>query len=219
MACHGESLDRNNKKMFGKWHKLYTMLQYHYNTKEETMLKDKRRKKIVDLKTQSLVAIEVMLHALIAPLLLIIFLSIAPFSTFLSKYTAEQHFNSMTDLFNMNASKWPLLVLILLFIGFLSIIFSHHIAGPSLRFRKEFKRIAKKDLTGKVTLRKFDYLKDLSQDYNSMLSSLSSELKTIQGEAEAIIKTAEASAEASNLDKIKENSLKIKSITESYKLG
>ena len=97
------------------------------------MLKDQRKRKFVDLKTQALIALEVMLHALILPILIIIFLSIDPFSTMFSSHTAEEHFIAAKDLLTMNLGKWPLLILLILFVGFLSVVFSHHIAGPGLR--------------------------------------------------------------------------------------
>lgn len=187
------------------------------------MLFDKRKKKIINWKVQSLIALEMMGHALIFPLLFLIFLTVDPFSTMGSSQTAEFHFRATKDFFILNANKWPFFVIIILFIGVTSIIFSHHIAGPSFRFLKTFKSLRSKDLTQRIKLRKWDYLQDLSMEFNSVLENLNNELKEIKACGESIAETAKGMQGLKpELEKplrsITDNSKKLVEIVSTYKL-
>lgn len=183
----------------------------------------KRKKKLIDFKTQSIIALEIMLHALILPIFIIVFLVVDPFSTLFSNRGAETHLRVAIELLKINAPKWPLLLLALLFIGVLSVIFSHHIAGPAFRFCKTFRAILEKDLTQRIKLRKWDYMKDVSQDFNMTLDNLNEELKTINVSVQGISKLAESAIKSKpdakkDFDQILTHSRKIEEIVTRYKL-
>ena len=188
------------------------------------MKPNKRKKKFIDFKTQSLIALEVMLHSLILPLLIYIFLAVDPFSTIFSSNSAETHYDAVRDLVNMNIAKVPIFVIILLFIGFLSIIFSHHIAGPAFRFVKALRAILEKDLTHTIVLRKWDYLQNVGTEFNIAISNLSSDLRTIQESSKKISDlTEDLNKSRGDLKKeikdIVDNSKRIEEIVSTYKLG
>ncbi len=187
-------------------------------------MKNRRKRKITDMKTQTFIALEIMLHALLLPILLVIFIAIPPFSTLFSELSSDTHYLEAMKIMEINAGKWPIVILILLFIGFLSIIFSHHIAGPSLRFKKTFAAMLGKDFTQKIVLRRFDYLKEMCRDFNKTVETLSSELKSIKSandEISTLIDDAikSSSADKQKLEEIQSKTKQISDIVDSYKLG
>jgi len=188
------------------------------------MKDNRRRKKIIDIRTQTLIAVEIMLHALLLPVLIIILVALDPFSTLFSDLSAQTHFVTAMDLLEINSGKWPLLILLLIFIGFMSVIFSHHIAGPSLKFKKVFSEISKKDFSQKVVLRKFDYLKEMGEEFNTMMDILKKDMISIKESNDEISKMAEECSTMdqslkNKTDKIADQSKNIDKTLGSYKLS
>lgn len=57
-------------------------------------------------------------------------------------------------------------------VSILAIRFTHRVAGPVYRFKKVIDSAIKGDYSVRITLRKHDYLKDLSDKLNELLASL-----------------------------------------------
>jgi hypothetical protein len=89
------------------------------------MAHDKRTKKFIDRWTQILIGGQIVLHAVLLVGLLGLFLFADPFVTMFSRYTAEDHMAIAKELIALNLSKWPLFILLALFTGAVSVIFSH----------------------------------------------------------------------------------------------
>lgn len=75
-------------------------------------------------------------------------------------------------------------------IFFLYVLF-HRLAGPVLRFQRLAKSVAEGDLTQRVHLRNFDGLKELQDDLNHMLESLTDALKKDRANVETAIRDLE----------------------------
>ncbi len=68
----------------------------------------------------------------------------------------------------------PTFVCVVIMIVIHIIIATHRICGPMVNFEHTFERMAKGDLTRKVSLRKADYLKPEAEKINAMVDSISS---------------------------------------------
>jgi methyl-accepting chemotaxis protein len=185
---------------------------------------NKRKTAIIDRKTQFLIALEVMLHALILPMMIFLFLAIDPFSTIFSNRSPEAHFEAVSQLVSMNIGKLPIFFLLILFVGLLSIVFSNHIAGPAFRFVKTMKAVLDKDLTDRIILRKWDYLKNVSSEMNLALDNLNKDLRDIKEAGHKISKAAQAiAAQKSGFPReageIEQDAKKISEIIDGYKLS
>ena len=60
------------------------------------------------------------------------------------------------------------------------IMLSHRIAGPLYRFEKTLESISSGDLTGRISLRKADQLKDLKVSLNDLVASLDNRMTKTQ---------------------------------------
>ncbi|MFQ5801537.1 MAG: hypothetical protein ACE5JQ_01410 [Candidatus Methylomirabilales bacterium] len=81
---------------------------------------------------------------------------------------------------SLHARVWPALLIAFLLFAIHSIFVSHRIAGPLMRFRNTFKAIAAGDLSGRVTLRKHDYLGNEADNLNEMIAGLGTKIKGIK---------------------------------------
>ena len=96
----------------------------------------------------------------------------------------------MDDLYSQNYSAKFFLVLLdrssvaLICIFFLALIHNilanHKLCGPLVNFSNTFKKIAQGDLTRKVFLRRYDFLKNEASQVNDMIDSLSHYITTIK---------------------------------------
>jgi methyl-accepting chemotaxis protein len=102
----------------------------------------------------------------------------------------------------LHSYLWPALLMVLVILGFHSVLVSNRIAGPLYRFRATFQRIIEGDLSGSVRIRKGDLLINEQTKIDEMLSVLKSRIGRIQAEQEALgmflakIRGQELSAEA-----------------------
>lgn len=65
-----------------------------------------------------------------------------------------------------------LVLLLLVLLIYRSLVRSHQIAGPFVRFRDDFRRVSGGDLSGDFSLRKRDRLQDLAEEYRKMKDGL-----------------------------------------------
>ncbi len=81
---------------------------------------------------------------------------------------------------------WPSLIVVLLLFGFHSVLVSHRLAGPLLRFRHTFEQVAGGDLTQRVMLRRHDYLKPEARALDQMVTVLRDRMLALAEEAGAL---------------------------------
>lgn len=81
---------------------------------------------------------------------------------------------------SLHARVWPALLITFFLFGIHSVFVSHRIAGPLMRFRNTFKAIAAGDLSGRVILRKHDYLSNEADVLNEMIAGLQAKIKGIE---------------------------------------
>jgi hypothetical protein len=102
----------------------------------------------------------------------------------------EQYAGVLTD----NAPALLILVLLLPFLAYDAIRFSHRLVGPLARFRIVTEAIAKGDPIGLIKLRDGDFLAELRDDFNKMLEALQKQgvpvLKPNDGQDEGKHQTA-----------------------------
>jgi methyl-accepting chemotaxis protein len=117
----------------------------------------------------------------------------------------------------LHSYLWPALLLVLVILGFHSVLVSNKIAGPLYRFRATFQRIIEGDISGSVRIRKGDLLVNEQTKIDEMISTLQSKISQIQTEEAALgellgqIRGQELSAEAKAvLTQLKEHHERLK---------
>jgi methyl-accepting chemotaxis protein len=102
----------------------------------------------------------------------------------------------------LHSYLWPALLLILVILGFHSVLMSNKIAGPLYRFRATLQRIIEGDISEPFRIRKADLLISEQTKIDEMISMLQSRIGRIQEEQAAMgallgqIRDMELSAEA-----------------------
>ena len=86
----------------------------------------------------------------------------------------------------LHSYLWPALLLVLVILGFHSVLVSNKIAGPLYRFRATFQRIIEGDISGSVKIRKGDLLINEQTRIDEMISTLKSKIGQIQAEEAAM---------------------------------
>jgi methyl-accepting chemotaxis protein len=86
----------------------------------------------------------------------------------------------------LHSYLWPALLLVLVILGFHSVLVSNKIAGPLYRFRATFQRIIEGDISGSVRIRKGDLLINEQTRIDEMISTLKSKIGQIQAEEAAM---------------------------------
>lgn len=141
---------------------------------------ERRSHKLINRWAQLRIAAEVVLHAVLLVALIALLLFSPPFVTMFSDYSAEDHVAVARELVLLNASKWPLFVGLALFVGLVSVIFSHHIVGPAYQILRASSTLGERDLSVKVEFRKWDYLNELEDVFNQMTGRFRSDLSSIK---------------------------------------
>lgn len=87
------------------------------------------------------------------------------------QFTGERvHSASWSD--SVEYQLFLLVLLLLVLLIYRSLVRSHQIAGPFVRFRNDFRRVSGGDLSGGFSLRKRDRLQDLAEEYRKMKDGL-----------------------------------------------
>jgi methyl-accepting chemotaxis protein len=136
----------------------------------------RRRRVFIDSRAQLMIAFEVVLHSLLLPVMISFILFVPPFAGWFSRNTVEEHQGIAYLLWEMNLEKWPLFLGLAVFIGMVSILFSHHLVGPAYRFRVTLQSLTNRDLTAQVRLRKHDYLKEMEAPFNQLIGTMRADI-------------------------------------------
>ncbi len=95
-------------------------------------------------------------------------------------------------LFIVFLERLPIVAGVLLLIAFIhQIVISHKFCGPLVNFVNSFEKISKGDLTRKIYLRRYDFLKDEAQHLNEMIDGLSNKIVELTKENKLLISTLE----------------------------
>ena len=86
----------------------------------------------------------------------------------------------------LHSYLWPALLLVLVILGFHSVLVSNKIAGPLYRFRAAFQRIIEGDISGAFKIRRGDLLINEQTKIDEMISILKSKISQIQAEEAAM---------------------------------
>ena len=108
----------------------------------------------------------------------------------------------------LHARVWPALLLAFLLLAIHSIIVSHRIAGPLLRFRNTFRAIGTGDLSMRETIRKHDYLGHEADILNEMIAGLRTKIKDIEKpyeEACRVVMALERAMESGSIEDMNQN--------------
>ena len=68
-------------------------------------------------------------------------------------------------------------------------IINHKFCGPLVNFSHTFKKVAQGDLTRKIYLRRYDFLKNEAAQVNNMIDFLSDHIKTLKKDHEQLLST------------------------------
>ena len=86
----------------------------------------------------------------------------------------------------LHSYLWPALLLVVVILGFHSVLVSNKIAGPLYRFRATFQRIIEGDVSGSVKIRRGDLLLNEQTKIDEMISILQAKIGQIRVEEAAI---------------------------------
>jgi methyl-accepting chemotaxis protein len=126
----------------------------------------------------------------------------------------------------LHSHLWPALFLILVILGFHSVLVTNKIAGPLYRFRATLQRIIEGDISEPFRIRKGDLLVNEQTKMDEMLSTINSKMDRIQvegaamGELLARMRAQELSVEAKALlNQIEEHYERLKKEADFFKVG
>lgn len=189
--------------------------------------KYRRKRVFIDSRAQLMMAVEVVLHSLLLLVMLSFILFVPPFAAWFSSFNVAEHQEIAYSLWTMNIGKWPLLIGVAVFIGLVSILFSHHLLGPAYRFRVTLQRLIERDLTARVQLRKNDYLKEMEGSFNDLIDTLRSDItltlakmNRIKSALEQLEPAAQGLAEKdlALLQQIHQDSAQVREVLSRYKI-
>ncbi len=121
--------------------------------------KERRGRMFIEKEDQVFLMIRTFIHIAIFNLLLAIVIY-APSGENPLRLSEAQRFTNSFIFYHMNKIWW--LPLILTVVGFITIIGSHSIVGPVVRFKDVLASALQRDLTGSLHLRKGDHFTDLA---------------------------------------------------------
>jgi len=81
----------------------------------------------------------------------------------------------------LHSYLWPAVLIILVILGFHSVLVSNKIAGPLLRFRRLFQRVIDGDISGTLRIRRGDLLINEQTKIDEMVFMLQSRIGADSG--------------------------------------
>ena len=129
--------------------------------------------------------------------LVVVFSILAPFylDIFQPSELCRQYLSA--KIFIVLLERLAITVVVLLLVAFIhQIIMSHKFCGPLVNFVNSFQRLKKGDLTRKIYLRRYDFLKDEAQHLNDMIDGLSEMIADIKKENKLLVSSLEKAMDA-----------------------
>jgi methyl-accepting chemotaxis protein len=140
----------------------------------------------------------------------IVFTILSPFyhDIFLTDDLYSRHYSAKFFLVLLDRLSFAFIAILIL--ALIHNIFANHkLCGPLVNFSKTFKKIAQGDLTRKVFLRRYDFLKTEAHQVNDMIDSLSDYITTIKKENDRLLSALEEVANGKTEKDTYENAFKI----------
>ncbi len=185
------------------------------------MSSERRTHKFINSWAQISIALEVVLHAILLVALIALILFAPPFVEMFSQYSAADHQAIAKELVQLNAGKWPLFVFLAIFIGVVSILFSHHIVGPAHQLNRVIGYLRDRKLDARLRFRKWDYLIDVQDGMNEVISAWSSDIQSIQESQKEALNLAKeikgGSAGDGKAEQLEKKLQDIQKVLDSYK--
>ena len=122
-----------------------------------------RTKSFIDRKQQLKFCVELVLYALVLPLLLLTFLSVEPLASWLVKGDAAGSRAAVVELIQICLQNWWVIVLAVLITAITSVLFSNRIFGPLHRLGNALEAAMAGESTELYAVRKGDYLRVFSE--------------------------------------------------------
>ncbi len=120
----------------------------------------------------------------------------------------SQHYSAKFFLVLLDRLSFALIAILLLALIH-NVLVNHKLCGPLVNFSKTFKKISQGDLTRKIFLRRYDFLKNEAHQVNDMIDSLSDYITTIKKNNDLLLSALEEVANG-EIEKSKyENAFKI----------
>ncbi|MBI5374875.1 MAG: methyl-accepting chemotaxis protein [Candidatus Schekmanbacteria bacterium] len=142
--------------------------------------KDKRKKIIVDMSSQSKYAIMVFAYLMIYSLIVNVLVYLPTVSVLENEnLPLESRIAASKEFFFLESRYLPIAVLVMVVMSLHSFRITHRFFGPIYRFKETIKEIAGGNLDIRVRLRKNDYLKDVESVFNGMLDTLSARFRDV----------------------------------------
>lgn len=128
-----------------------------------------RRKHVfIDPSQQVKFCIDLLLHALLFPLLVIVLMYVEPFCGWLVLTDTTKTRSTVLEFIRLCQANWWIPMAVLTLLGFISVLFSHKIIGPIYRCRMNLERVMNGESDVHFGLREGDYFKsfaDFLSDY------------------------------------------------------
>ncbi len=125
-----------------------------------------------------------------------LFFSIILFVIWVDYYVLNNFSQVLNISFDRNTlsiiSGYSLIILVLnvIFFYIVTVYFSHRIAGPAINISQSLAAIQSGHLDTRITLRKADYLKEISQDINAVTEQFQHTIKQLEQHLQALKKAS-----------------------------
>lgn len=156
----------------------------------------KLRSYFINKKIQLRIAITNLIYMVLI-VLVVVFSILAPFylDIFQPSELCRQYLSA--KIFIVLLERLTITVAVLLLVAFIhQIIMSHKFCGPLVNFVNSFRRLKKGDLTRKIYLRRYDFLKDEARQLNDMIDGLSEMIADLKKENKLLVSDLERAADA-----------------------
>ena len=164
----------------------------------------KRRKILIDPHFQWRYTRAVLIPVVLAILLVVLAQYFYIWSEFKYSLTSQYHQDLKMTTFELSAYVTIItLCLVIPFIIFLGIRFSHRISGPIFSIKRNLDKIGKGELTIRIKLRKKDELKDLAECINIMTQDLGKMVLEIKRSCYQVKGIVSDTAKGIDKDKVK----------------
>ena len=104
----------------------------------------------------------------------------------------------------------------MMIIGIVSILFSHHIVGPTYRLRRVLTHLKNRDLNLRVKFRKWDYFSDLEEEMNHVISAWKEDMTTVAKEQKEALSVCHNAKGSPSIEEIEERLKSIEKVVQSY---
>jgi methyl-accepting chemotaxis protein len=163
--------------------------------KKDEMRRTANQRRLKNYLIANKVHFKMMLANLVYTLLIfvvIIFGVLFPFynDIFQIKDIYSQHYSAKFFVVLLDRLSFALIAVLLVSLIYQMII-SHKFCGPLVNFSNTFKKVTQGDLTRKIFLRRYDFLKNEAAQVNDMIDALSEHIVTIKKDHDLLMATLE----------------------------